>query len=368
MAYKFRTPGPWGAGSLEDLDPVDVDNNFWQAIQDIAAKASQGVGISNIVQSGNQLTFVLTDHTLLGPYTLPVVLPKFKGEWLPNFSYLAGDIFSHGGSTYGVNYNHTSDATFDPGKNDGFGNDAYTLLLENPALSIPLGGAVGAFLRKLTAADLSTYWGTAELTDLVDISIPASPGPQTGDVLTFSGGLWTAAPLAALSILLSSLGDVEILTSPAPVTGQLLTWDGTFWTNKLPAFNPTVLSPAPGQIITYEGGVWKNSSQANIPVLTGVNVFGPLTLDYSDGAVQRVVMTNGVTMNDIVNWPAAGQFGRLVLEIRNNGAYTWSWPPTYKWPGGAEPEVSVLGRDIYALTTFDGGLTVDGSVIGQNYM
>ena len=35
----------------EDLDPEQVDGNFWKAIQDIAAKAGQGVGISNFVSN-----------------------------------------------------------------------------------------------------------------------------------------------------------------------------------------------------------------------------------------------------------------------------------------------------------------------------
>jgi len=367
VAYRFRTPGPWGPGEAEDLPPDAIDGNFWQAIQDIAAKAVAGVGIANFVVSGNQFTVVLTDHTLLGPYTLPVVLPKFKGEWLPDYNYLAGDIISHAGITYGINVNHLSEATFDPGANTD-GNDWYTVLLENPALIIPAGGAAGAFLRKITLADYDFTWTTAALADLTDVSLPISPGPASGDVLTFSGGLWTAAPLSAMELLLSQLGDVDVLESPSPTTGQLLTWNGTAWTNDDPAFQPTITAPTAGQLLTYEAGAWKNTNTANIPVLAGVNVFGSLTLDYSQGSVQRVTMTNGVTLSGITNWPAAGQFGRLVLEVRNTGAYTWTWPTTYKWPGGADPVVSVSGRDIFALTTFDGGSTVDGSVIGQNYL
>src|SRR6516165_8684622 len=100
MGYTYRTAGPWGPGLGTDLTPAQVDENFWQAVQDIAAKAPAGVGISNMIVSGNQLTVVLTDHTVLGPYTLPTAAFSFQGEWQPDHAYLANDIFTHGGSTY----------------------------------------------------------------------------------------------------------------------------------------------------------------------------------------------------------------------------------------------------------------------------
>lgn len=368
MAYVFHGNGPWGTGKNALLTPVEVDNNFWQAIQDISAKAVQGVGISNIVQSGNQLTFVMTDHTLIGPFTLPAIAVTFAGEWLPDFMYVAGAVITHGGSTYMVLINHTSEATFDPGANDGFGHDFYGLLLENPALTIPVGGAVGTFLRKLTTVDFVTAWQTAALTDLTDVSLPTSPGPVTGDVLTFSGSLWTASQTAKA---LSELSDVLILDSPSLETGQLLMWDGAVWTNSnIAGFTPTVVAPISGELLVYDASssTWKNKNTADLPVAPAVGVFGTITLDYSLGAVQRLTMSGGTTLDHVTNWPPAGQFGRLVLEIINPGASTWTWPAGYHWPGGSAPTVSVSGRDIFALTTFDGGTHVDGSVIGQNYL
>lgn len=158
MAYVFREDGPWGSGKHSDLTPAEVDGNFWQAIQDIAAKAVQGVGVANIVVIGSQLTFVLTDHTLIGPFNLPVVAIVFKGEWQPDYSYQGGNIITHAGSTYIVLINHVSEATFDPGANDGNGNDFYGLLLRNPELTIPAGGAQGWVLTKATSADYVLTW------------------------------------------------------------------------------------------------------------------------------------------------------------------------------------------------------------------
>jgi len=364
MAYIFRTAGPWGPGKGSDLDPFEVDGNFWQAIQDISAKSAQGVGISNIVVTGNQFTVVLTDHTLLGPYELPVMTIQFKGEWQPNTGYLGGDIITHGGSTYFVNLNHTSAMTFDPGATDGLGHDLYGLLLQNPANTLPVGGADGSFLRKVGAVDFQSAWQSALLNDLADVAVAS---PVEGNVLVFSSGIWTSAALTSMTLLLSQLGDVEIPESPGLIDGQILTWNGFNWTNRLPAFDPDIFAPVAGQILTYATG-WKNSNTADIPIAPTVSVFGSLSLNYSNGAVQRVVMTNGVTLTGVTNWPPSGQFGRLMLEIKNNGAFTWTWPTGYHWPGGAAPTVSVSGRDIFALTTFDGGTNVDGSIIGQAYL
>jgi hypothetical protein len=77
-----------------------VDENFWQAIQDIAAKAAQGVGIANFVVEGGSMTVVMTDHTLMGPYPLPITKISFRGPWLPHVPYLTNDIITHGGATY----------------------------------------------------------------------------------------------------------------------------------------------------------------------------------------------------------------------------------------------------------------------------
>jgi len=370
MSIVYRTPGPWGPSSVtEDLTPNQVDNNFWELVQQIAAKAVQGVGIANIIVVGNQMTILLTDHTLLGPFTLPVAAISFRGEWQPNTDYLANDIITHGGSTYIVLWNHTSAATFDPGANDGMGHDYYGLLLQNAATTIPPGGANGAFLRKLGILDYVAQWTTAALGDLSDVHV-TSPAPVTGNVLTFSGGVWIPAPLAAASIALEQLSDVIIMESPALASGQLLTYDAdlTAWINAPPHFDVTVVGPIPGELVMYDGTKWVNTLNANIPVKTGVNVVGALTLDYSLGSVQRLVMTNGVTLNAVINWPPAGQLGRLLLEIRNTGAFTWTWPTTWRWPGGSVPIVSVNGRDIYAVTSFDGGTTIDACVIGQNYL
>lgn len=75
MAITYRTDGDWGTGKGSNLTAAEVDENFYDHEERIAALeatgGTDGVGISNITQSGTQLTVHLTDASTLGPFTLP---------------------------------------------------------------------------------------------------------------------------------------------------------------------------------------------------------------------------------------------------------------------------------------------------------
>lgn len=367
MGYTFRTSGPWGPGLSSDLSPAQVDNNFWQAIQDIQAKAPQGVGIANFVVQGNQMTVVLTDHTLLGPYPLPMASINFRGEWFHNTFYAANDIITHGGSTYMVMENHTSAATFDPGANDGHGNDYYGLLLQNPACTLPAGGPAGQFLRKVTSGDYVTAWETASLDDLSDVVI----GPHgQGNVLTWLDGFWQPATLPTQR--LDDLSDVVI--DPYVATGMVLTYeDGTWRDVKIPAqalaglTDTAVSSPQAGQPLVWNGSAWADVSTVDIPCGGLTSVQGSITIYRQQGEVHRFYLIGTVTDITISGWPAGGQFARLVLEIQNGAGYGWAWPTNVMWPLGEAPGVTPGGTDVFILVSFDGGTTIYGNVVGQAF-
>jgi hypothetical protein len=336
MGITYRTDGPWGPGLSEDLSPAQVDGNFWQLVQDITAKAVQGVGIANFVVSGTEMTVVLTDHTLLGPYELPVSNISFGGEWQPDFPYVANTVITHVGTTYMVLINHVSQATFDPYANDGMGNNYYGQLLSNPSMVIPAGGAVGWFLRKSGTADYATTWATVALEELSDVAVAT---PAAGDTLRYESGIWQNLPLPdALSMALSNLTDVSLTT---PTAGQPLVYDGTNWIDAV-----TVDMPC--------GGL--------------ATVSGSLTLDRTAGEVQRLTLASTVTLTNIVGWPPGGRFARLVLEIQNPSTFSFAWPTGVLWPGGVVPTVTANGKDVYILISFDGGATIYGNVAGQNFM
>ena len=76
-------------------------------------------------------------------------------------------------------FDHISAATFDPGANDGAGNDYYQLMIQTPGSSLPSGGAVGQLVQKASTADYSVMWG---YTDAGVVSFE----PATGSALTSS--------------------------------------------------------------------------------------------------------------------------------------------------------------------------------------
>jgi hypothetical protein len=97
MDLTFRLPGPWGSGKGANLQPSEVDNNFWelaQAIVDLQSNPAQPVGITSISVSGTQMTITLTDGTVMGPFTLPVLTFRWRGEYEAGATYAELDVFT----------------------------------------------------------------------------------------------------------------------------------------------------------------------------------------------------------------------------------------------------------------------------------
>src|SRR4029077_4959667 len=93
----FRTLGPWGAGKGANLDAGEVDNNFWSLAEAIIALQNDPalpVGIASITVSGTQMWITLTDGDVLGPYTLPVLTFRWRGEYESGMTYAALDVFT----------------------------------------------------------------------------------------------------------------------------------------------------------------------------------------------------------------------------------------------------------------------------------
>jgi hypothetical protein len=226
MGILYVDDGPWGTGVHRLLQPSEIDANFFQVAQDIAAKAVQGVGIDHFVVTGNQLYVYLTDHSIIGPYTLPIATITFIGNWVPNSPMLTNQIFTYNGSTYIVLLNHTSAATFDPNDNDGMGHNFYGLLLSNPTMVIPSGGATESVLTKSSGTDYALFWNLPTLRGLTDVL--QSPGPVTGDLVYWNGSHFSYIPQADVvgePPALVNLSDVQ--SSPAPVTGESPVWNGS---------------------------------------------------------------------------------------------------------------------------------------------
>lgn len=128
----FRTTdnARWGAGKGANLTPLEVDENFWDLMERIAAVEAdppEPVGIDTITVTDNTFTVHLTDGNSQGPFTLPsarfTVVP-----WTASTLFAPNTFVTEAGNTYLVLIAHTSGLSFDPNANDGSGHELYGLL------------------------------------------------------------------------------------------------------------------------------------------------------------------------------------------------------------------------------------------------
>lgn len=97
---------------------------------------------------------------------------------------------------------------------------------------------------------------------------------------------------------------------------------------------------------------------------------GAVVIDYQKGTFQRLILAADINAMSIIGWPLAGKTGRLIIQVTNTGNFAINaWPVSTLWTSGAEPVVTVGAgkRDIFVLTSADGGVEFFGNVVGQNY-
>lgn len=173
--------------------------------------------------------------------------------------------------------------------------------------------------------------------------------------------------LAFLPYKLGSLLNVSA-TEDVTIDGWSIAYN-----NSTSAWEPVELAivdittPAIGEIIAHNGTSFVNSKKADLPA-GSITLNGPTTIARATvGEVARGNLTANATLT-ITGWPSAGQIGKLTLEVTNNGAFGITWPTGSIAPGGTLPTVtSGAGKkDIYLLTTFDGGSTTYVLTVAQN--
>ncbi len=97
---------------------------------------------------------------------------------------------------------------------------------------------------------------------------------------------------------------------------------------------------------------------------------GPVTIDYERGTFQMLTLAADIGAMNVVNWPAPGKTGRLVLQITNAGNLAINaWPAGTVWSAGNPPTITLGAnkRDVVVLTTQDAGATIFGALVGQDY-
>lgn len=147
MALVFRTNGAWGAGKGSKLTPEEVDGNFWDHEQRIAAietaLGSPTAPITDIDTDGGVMTITVAGGATFN-VPLPVAAFSAEGTWAHPSHYEYLDIVTvdtEGG--YLVLQEHDTETPFDPNRLQG-GLPVYQLMFP-PGAAGPAGadGAAG---------------------------------------------------------------------------------------------------------------------------------------------------------------------------------------------------------------------------------
>jgi hypothetical protein len=183
ITYRTNDNTRWGSGQGTDLSAAQVDINFWELFSAISAlqdHSNNGAFIDFFAVSGNNLFVHMTDHSVLGPYSLPVAQWNFRGQWQPSTAYAIMDTFNGpDGGVYLTIFAHTSDLTFSAGANDGLGHDFYAALLNPPISLMPAGGTIAQRLAKVDSTDYNAAW----VNDPIKIAVYVEGQPTSGEKL-----------------------------------------------------------------------------------------------------------------------------------------------------------------------------------------
>jgi len=94
----YKNNGAWGTGKGSPLTSLEADGNTWdheERIEELETNPTLPTSIANITVVGSQMSVVLTDATVLGPYTIPrVPFQPSRVESLTGTSYdlVIGDV------------------------------------------------------------------------------------------------------------------------------------------------------------------------------------------------------------------------------------------------------------------------------------
>lgn len=234
MTIVYRTAGAWGAGKGSRLTASEVDGNFYDHEQRIAAAEAAipaaNKSIDTIDVSGALMTITYTDTTT-DEFLLPMFELQGAGAWLNNTSYSRGDVVTVGGDgAYLVLVDHTTpvSGSFDPDAVDVDDNQLYALLFPYPTGSQYV--QVSGTTYTLSAGDSNRYLrctnaGGCEVTFPDDGNFPANmevhfrqgdDGPITfvegGTSVVLNpqrDGYDTATPWKGATVTAKYLGDNE---------------------------------------------------------------------------------------------------------------------------------------------------------------
>lgn len=183
VAFRTTDNAKWGDGKEARLTKVEIDTSLWNLLVRIIAIEDAPVvptEISSVTLNGSQLTFHMSNGATFGPFTIPIAVMRFRGDWAPATVYYQVELFRVvDQGLFMVVRNHTSLSSFDPNEVNSFGA-LYSLIL-------PASAASPTDFLSLTDAPAS-YTGHSGKAVLVN---------EAADGLVFSDIRFDAIPITA---------------------------------------------------------------------------------------------------------------------------------------------------------------------------
>jgi hypothetical protein len=194
MTLTYRTGGPWGAGKGTNLTPSEVDQNVYELAQAIVAlqdhETAGANGIATVTLADTQMSIFLTDGTELGPFTIPVLKFRWRGEWEPDTSYAELDVVKVTSvGIFMLQVNSTSNSTFDATETSG-DNLVYLQLFGSVDAKLSTLGDV--LITDLASGDI-LHWVAGD--EFWENIAPGDMAFQNSDSVAITGGTITGLPV-----------------------------------------------------------------------------------------------------------------------------------------------------------------------------
>ena len=261
-----------------------------------------------------------------------------------------------------------------------------------PAGKLPATRTTGSVIwAHCRGGNFWTVWG--DLAD--DPAWAVITDAMTIDLTTNANETWTYTPTSSNTLGLASAPfgrRFTIIVTTSGTTPYTVTFGGGFTTS-----GPLVTGAVSGAVFTISflgdgtnmneverftgvgylsltGGTLSGPLIANAPIDNKSQVVSQsgatLAINRALGEYCTLAMSSSITTMTATGWPTSGTRGRIRIEIVNGGAFTITgWPTGTIWPGGTAPTITSGSgkRDIVELTTNNGGTTIYGRVLGQDF-
>lgn len=404
MTITYRTSGAWGPGKGSNLQPVEVDSNFYDLasrLDYIDANPVLPIEPISITISGYAFSMGLSNGETLGPIAMTMPVPTWRGTWSPATTYAAMDYITAPDGGFGaVMQGHVSAAVFDWAALGANGLPLYREIVGGSGTTARLGDLTDVALTGIATGDLlvydtaSAYWHNETPVEFAahfatfggDTGSGGTqgmvPAPDAGDAaagkVLGAGGEWvTVAAEGGGSSSLSGLTDTAI---SAPATGHLLRYsstDGKWHNVTLAALGAGTVSlidtPAGGGLtggpITASGsltlaaiasGTLLGNAQSGTAIPQGVTVSE--LLDRAFGSVRGSLLSRGAS-----GWTelSPGTTG-LYLQSAGTGAnLLWSSPAGAGTVQSVGSGAGLTGGPITATGTLALAAIGDGLLLGN---